>query len=149
MNKFEGDFPDKALLETKYGESWSIKIEKIGEDYCLSHGWAQFVNYHQLEMCDLLLFKLIPEEEKLSFRVIMYGPNACEKELSFDTQCDPSANSDPAKHPQEYSPSSSTSMASPGIFPLSPFFPLVLSFTLLWVGWLAGWLSPFVSFKVI
>lgn len=33
--------------------------------------------------------------------------------------------------------------------PLSPFFSLVLSFTLLWVGWLAGWLSPFVSFKVI
>lgn len=125
MKKFEGDLPDKALLETKYGESWSINIEKIGKDYSLTHGWTQFVNYHQLEMCDLLLFKPIPEE-KLAFRVFMFGTSACEKELSFDTQCDPPSNSDPedlAKHAQEYTPSPSTSMASLGILPLSPFFP--------------------------
>lgn len=113
VKKFEGVLPDKALLETKYGESWSINIEKIGEDYCFNHGWAQFVSYHQLAMCDLLLFKPIPEE-KLAFRVLMFGPSACEKEITFDTQCDSLSNSDPeniAKH-QEDTSSSSTSMAS-------------------------------------
>lgn len=75
---------DDALLEIKTGKSWSVKIEKIGERYCFCHGWPQFVKDNRLNTCDFLVFWAM-FEGNTKFRVSMYEPSGCEKELDLGT----------------------------------------------------------------
>lgn len=46
--------------------------------YCFGNGWVEFVNYHNLQVGDFLVFELIDES---TFQVSMFDQNCCEKEL--------------------------------------------------------------------
>lgn len=62
----------------KGGYSWQLKIEKVGEFYCFTHGWNNLVEDIHLDYLDLLVFWLLDES---TFMVLILSPNGCEKDL--------------------------------------------------------------------
>ncbi|XP_071916601.1 putative B3 domain-containing protein At5g66980 isoform X2 [Coffea arabica] len=81
VSRFEEILPQHALLKTKSGETWPVKIVRIDERYCFTDGWPKFVNDLKLEIGDLLVFWLIIEARS-SFKVAIYGIRGCEKEFN-------------------------------------------------------------------
>ncbi|KAC9839121.1 hypothetical protein E3N88_45186 [Mikania micrantha] len=46
------------------GQSWSLRIRKIGEFYLFSEGWSNVVRDFQLDSGDFLVFKFMEPSEK-------------------------------------------------------------------------------------
>ncbi|KAL3525738.1 hypothetical protein ACH5RR_014110 [Cinchona calisaya] len=88
VKTFEQILPERTLLQTKSGETWSVKIERIGEYYCFTDGWPNFVKDLELIIGDFLVFWLILGEKSI-FRVAMYDITGCEKELNSSGNIDP------------------------------------------------------------
>ncbi|KAJ0638228.1 putative transcription factor B3-Domain family [Helianthus annuus] len=53
-------------------------MKKIGESLCFSNGWESVVQDIQLGFGDFLVFRLV---NKSMFKMIVFGPNGCEKDF--------------------------------------------------------------------
>ncbi|KAL3525740.1 hypothetical protein ACH5RR_014112 [Cinchona calisaya] len=78
---YEHMLPERALLRTESGKTWSVKIERIEGLYCFTRGWTKFVNDLELELGELLIFWLILEEKNV-FEVAVCGTTGCNKFLN-------------------------------------------------------------------
>ncbi|CDP02443.1 unnamed protein product [Coffea canephora] len=81
---FEHLLAESALLQIKSGETWSVKIERIGEQYFFTDGWPKFVKDHGLKMGEFLVFWLVLGKNNSTtiFEVAMYGTTGCDKDLN-------------------------------------------------------------------
>ncbi|XP_071707362.1 B3 domain-containing protein REM5-like [Rutidosis leptorrhynchoides] len=69
--------PTDPLLRSADGcHSWRLKLNKIGENYCFTHGWNNVVQDKLLGAGDLLVFWLVNQS---TFKMLIYSPNGCEK----------------------------------------------------------------------
>lgn len=65
MSRQEQIIPKDAIIQcANGGYSWQVKIEKIGEYYCFTHGWNNVVKDINLGATDFLVFRLV---DKLTF----------------------------------------------------------------------------------
>lgn len=87
---FEHLLPDNVLLQTKSGETWSVKIERIDERYYFTDGWSKFVKDLELQMGEFLVFWLVlrGNDATAVFKVAMYGITGCDKDLNSATISD-------------------------------------------------------------
>ncbi|XP_073158498.1 B3 domain-containing protein REM9-like [Henckelia pumila] len=70
--------PRKATLRIGAGESWIVKVERIGHHHFFTDGWEKFSKDVGLEFQQFLLFFFDGES---GFNVSAYGMTGCEKEL--------------------------------------------------------------------
>ncbi|KAM7252364.1 hypothetical protein ACFE04_024247 [Oxalis oulophora] len=81
MKHFNGELPKITTLKSSKEKSWGVLMEKSEKGYFFSKGWSKFVNDHDLQIGDSLVFWLITNS---SFEVVIYdGDNACVKDTSF------------------------------------------------------------------
>ncbi|KAI9104372.1 hypothetical protein K1719_022944 [Acacia pycnantha] len=78
------EVPKKAILETYYGKSEEVEVEKHENRYCFCKGWSKFVENNKLESEDLLVFKYLSDCSK--FKVKIYGKTCCEKEHYYPSE---------------------------------------------------------------
>ncbi|MFS8020671.1 putative transcription factor B3-Domain family [Helianthus anomalus] len=78
-NHLENQTPKDPVIRSANGEyTWRVKMKKIGESLCFSYGWESVVQDIQLGFGDFLVFRLV---NKSMFKMIVFGPNGCEKEF--------------------------------------------------------------------
>ncbi|KAI3946040.1 hypothetical protein MKX01_024796 [Papaver californicum] len=76
---FNGKLPDKMILRSPTGRSWTIKMKKSGNKYLFfNKGWPEFVHAHSLQNTDIVVFKC---QGNSKFHVKIYAKTGCEKEL--------------------------------------------------------------------
>ncbi|KZV24985.1 hypothetical protein F511_01955 [Dorcoceras hygrometricum] len=68
----------KATLRVETGESWIVRIERIGEHHFFTEGWEKFASDVALEFKQFLLFMFDGES---GFHVSVYEMSGCKKEL--------------------------------------------------------------------
>ncbi|XP_054781843.1 putative B3 domain-containing protein Os03g0621600 [Prosopis cineraria] len=91
FNKVIGkDVPKKAMLETYYGKSEEVEVEKRENRVFFCKGWSKFVEDNKLENGDFLVFKYMSDYSK--FKVKIYGKTCCEKECYNDVAGDQTNN---------------------------------------------------------
>ncbi|KAI9104288.1 hypothetical protein K1719_022860 [Acacia pycnantha] len=78
------EVPKKAILETYYGKSEEVEVEKHENRFCFCKGWSKFVENNKLESEDLLVFKYLSDCSK--FKVKIYGKTCCEKEHYYPSE---------------------------------------------------------------
>ncbi|XP_073044878.1 B3 domain-containing protein REM9-like [Primulina eburnea] len=71
--------PKKATIRIESGESWIVKIERVGQHRFFTEGWEKFSRDVDLEFKQFMLFWFDGES---GFRVSVYGMSGCERELS-------------------------------------------------------------------
>lgn len=71
--------PRKATLRIESGESWIVKIERIGQHRFFTEGWEKFSKDVDLKFQQFMLFWFDGES---GFRVSVYGMSGCERKLS-------------------------------------------------------------------
>ena len=82
VNMYLNKIPKNPTLKTATREhSWRLKIKKIGEDYCFTHGWEKLVQEAQLRIKDILVFWLI---DPYTFQVSFFDEHGCEKDLPLN-----------------------------------------------------------------
>ncbi|CAH1417151.1 unnamed protein product [Lactuca virosa] len=80
----ENKIPEDLLLQSVNGEySWKLKIKNFGEVYCIADGWSNVLKDTQLGTGDILLFRLVHHS---TFKLSIYSPDGCEKELPTKMQ---------------------------------------------------------------
>ncbi|KAI9104289.1 hypothetical protein K1719_022861 [Acacia pycnantha] len=85
FNKVFGtEAPKKAILETYYGKSEEVEVEKHENLFYFCEGWSKFVENNKLESGDFLVFKYLSDCSK--FKVKMYGKTCCEKEHYYPSE---------------------------------------------------------------
>lgn len=83
--------PSKAWLRIESGESWIVKIERIGHHRFFTEGWEKFSRDVDLEFNQFMLFWFDGES---GFRVSVYGMSGCVRELSVRNTGGGSENSE-------------------------------------------------------
>ncbi|KMS96192.1 hypothetical protein BVRB_001020 [Beta vulgaris subsp. vulgaris] len=86
-----GYVPHRFIIESgTTNKCWRVEVEKDGDGRMyFRDGWADFVEFHSLEVGNILLFEY---EEQSIFQARIYGRNGCEKTLLLDSkggQCKP------------------------------------------------------------
>ncbi|KAI9104344.1 hypothetical protein K1719_022916 [Acacia pycnantha] len=85
FNKVFGtEAPKKAILETYYGKSGEVEVEKHENLFYFCEGWSKFVENNKLESGDFLVFKYLSDCSK--FKVKIYGKTCCEKEHYYPSE---------------------------------------------------------------
>ncbi|KAJ9549112.1 hypothetical protein OSB04_021655, partial [Centaurea solstitialis] len=73
--------PKNAILKAAIGgNSWRLKVKKIGEDYCFSNGWEKLAKDVQFHSMDLFVAFLI---DPFTFEVRFFDADGCEKNLQL------------------------------------------------------------------
>ncbi|CAL0323769.1 unnamed protein product [Lupinus luteus] len=75
---------DLVSLVGADGHIWPVRLVKQDNDLFFHHGWPTFVEDHQLECGDLLVFRY---DGHLHFTVQVFDKSRCEKETAFHSQC--------------------------------------------------------------
>ncbi|KAI3503137.1 hypothetical protein L1887_31573 [Cichorium endivia] len=71
----------KFYLKTKFaGKKWSVRYEKIKDEYYFKDGWLKFMKDNRLQTGDFLVFSLLSPPQNSIFQVIFYAPNGCFKQ---------------------------------------------------------------------
>ncbi|KAI9104384.1 hypothetical protein K1719_022956 [Acacia pycnantha] len=83
-NVFGKEAPKKAILETYYGKSEEVEVEKHENLFCFCEGWSKFVVNNKLEIGDFLVFEYLSDCSK--FMVKIYGKTCCEKEHYYPSE---------------------------------------------------------------
>ncbi|XP_006664156.1 B3 domain-containing protein LOC_Os12g40080-like [Oryza brachyantha] len=76
---FRGHIPETINLETRNGNRYKVRLVKELNNLVLRSGWAKFASAYELEKGDILVFIYSGNSH---FKVWIYDPSACEKELS-------------------------------------------------------------------
>ncbi|CAA0832760.1 B3 domain-containing protein [Striga hermonthica] len=74
------DLSEKVELFTESGDSWTVKIERIGPDRYFTDGWSRFAEDYNLKSMEFLVFRLTGRSK---FEVLVYDISGCHKELHF------------------------------------------------------------------
>lgn len=72
----KGNLPAKVFLRDRYGNLWTVDVEKIGNELFLVGGWSTFVLENSLELGDFVVFE--PGSHN-TFNVKILGKNSVEK----------------------------------------------------------------------
>ncbi|KAG9457434.1 hypothetical protein H6P81_001942 [Aristolochia fimbriata] len=74
----EKKMPNKLFLTRVGYRCWPVQVKKYRNHFFLQTGWSKFIKDNCIEVADFLVFY---SDDKLNFNVIIFGPNACEKEF--------------------------------------------------------------------
>ena len=79
---------EEVKLEAPDGETYTVQVAREQNESVLRSGWSDFACAYELQLGDLLVFR---NSEKSHFKVRIFDPSGCEKELSCvpmdDTPC--------------------------------------------------------------
>ncbi|KAI3895759.1 hypothetical protein MKW98_025550 [Papaver atlanticum] len=82
IKHFNGKTPDKLILQSPTGRSWTIKMKKYcNKELFFYYGWPEFVHAHYLQHEDFVVFKYKGHSK---FHVKIYAKTGCEKELPLE-----------------------------------------------------------------
>lgn len=70
---------EEVKLEAPDGETYTVQVAREQNESVLRSGWSDFACAYELQLGDLLVFR---NSEKSHFKVRIFDPSGCEKELS-------------------------------------------------------------------
>ncbi|PAN21622.2 hypothetical protein PAHAL_3G480700 [Panicum hallii] len=70
---------EEVKLEAPDGKTYTVQVAMEQNELVLRSGWSDFACAYELKLGDLLVFR---NSEKSHFKVRIFGPSGCEKELS-------------------------------------------------------------------
>ncbi|PKA60953.1 B3 domain-containing protein [Apostasia shenzhenica] len=73
---FSGELLDAVELKVPSGDKWHVGLRKTNDGVALERGWKNFIEDHDIQENDTLLFKY---DGISSFLVLMFDPSGCEK----------------------------------------------------------------------
>ncbi|PWA45338.1 DNA-binding pseudobarrel domain-containing protein [Artemisia annua] len=74
---------DVVIRSANGGFLWNVKMKQIGESVCFAKGWSKVVRDAHFGYEDIIVLWFVGET---SFKMWIYGPNACEKILLPQTK---------------------------------------------------------------
>ncbi|GAB4847038.1 hypothetical protein Ancab_026050 [Ancistrocladus abbreviatus] len=80
----QGFVPRKCTILNPAGQTWSVNLEKEGNNLFLKDGWQKFVKHHSLEIGNFLVFRYGGSS---TFSVQLFGKNGCAKTSSVAGNC--------------------------------------------------------------
>jgi hypothetical protein len=84
--RFKGKISGTIQLKARNGSICEIAVKTCADKMILQSGWEEFVNEHDLEKGDFLVFSYNGDSQ---FRVEIYDPSGCEKASSCVSRNNP------------------------------------------------------------